>query len=175
MTDHSVASTSAGDALTKGQLATAVSAVAHDYHRLVLLVGPSADGKSRALRGFAKAGAYPMLALGRSLAPSLLELSERQRQHRVATLVAQMVSDAAQGASVLVLDNIEVLFAPSLAVDPLRLLQTIARNVTTVAAWTGVYEGGALTYAAPSHPEHRLYHGADVAVVKHEADTGRTW
>lgn len=86
-----------------------------------------------------------------------------------------MVSDAAQGASVIVLDNTEILFAPSLAVDPLRLLQTIARNVTIVAAWTGVYEGGALTYAAPSHPEHRVYHSADVTVVKHLTDTGRTW
>ena len=54
-----------------------------------------------------------------------------------------------EGSEVVLLDNIELLFATELAQDPLRLLQSLSRNRTIVAAWPGNFDGGALTYAEP--------------------------
>ena len=41
----------------------------------------------------------------------------------------------AEKSDVVLLDNIELLFAVEFAQDPLRLLQSLSRNVTIVAAW----------------------------------------
>ena len=60
-------------------------------------------------------------------------------------------------SDVVLLDNIELLFAVELAQDPLRLLQSLSRNRTIVAAWPGTFDGKTLTYAEPGHPEARRY------------------
>ena len=56
-------------------------------------------------------------------------------------------------------NNIELLFATELAQDPLKLLQSLSRNRTIVAAWPGNFDGAALTYAEPGHPEARRTDG----------------
>lgn len=95
----------------------------------------------------------------------LLELSERQRQRRAAELVGDVLDEAGAEAAVILLDDIEVLFAPSLALDPLKLLQSLARNRSIVAAWPGAFGDGFLTYADASHPEHRSYRAPEAVVV----------
>ena len=60
------------------------------------------------------------------------------------------------------MDNLELLFSPDLAQDPLRLLQGLARNRTIVASWPGFMRGAQLIYAEPSHPEYRRYPELDV-------------
>jgi len=70
-------------------------------------------------------------------------------------------------SDVVLLDNIEILFEVALKQDPLRLLQSISRNRTIVATWSGSIEDGHLVYAAPYHPEYRRYEVGDLLVVKH--------
>jgi hypothetical protein len=74
---------------------------------------------------------------------------------------------------VVMLDNIELLFAPELEQDPLRLLQRLSRNLTIVAAWPGTVDGGCLTYAEPGHPETRRYSSPQACIVS--ADTAVTF
>ena len=70
----------------------------------------------------------------------------------------------------MLLDNIELLFDASLALDPLRLLEEISRNWTLVVAWPGHVEGGWLIYARPGHPEYRRYPVGDLMIVTPTAD-----
>ena len=58
-------------------------------------------------------------------------------------------------------DNIELLFAPVILLDPLRLLKQAARWKTIVAAWSGTYDGSTLSYATPGHDEYRVYSCVD--------------
>jgi hypothetical protein len=66
---------------------------------------------------------------------------------------------------VIILDNIEILFDKSLAVDPLRLLQGVARNHLVLAAWNGNTDGKTLVYADPDHLEYRKYDTPDALIV----------
>ena len=50
-------------------------------------------------------------------------------------------------SELILLDNIELLFAVELAQDPLRLLQSLSRNRTVIASWPGTFDGQSLTYA----------------------------
>ena len=65
----------------------------------------------------------------------------------------------------MLLDNIELLFAPHLAQDPLRLLQRLARNRTIGVAWPGSVAAGVLTYGEPGHGEFRKYVKPEAVVL----------
>ena len=133
------------------------------YYRLVLMVGAPRSGKSRALRELRESRGWPLLNVNLALCERFLELTRKQRAIRLPRILAELI-DALEGEVVL-LDNLEVLFDPPLAQDPLRLLQGLARNRTVVAAWPGGYDGEVLTYAEPGHPEWRRYRAPEAMVV----------
>ena len=81
----------------------------------------------------------------------------------VAWLVERLARE--HESPVILFDNVELLFAPALQLDPLRLLQQTARNRTVVAAWNGRVDDGSLTYAEPSHPEYRRYATDEILLV----------
>lgn len=69
--------------------------------------------------------------------------------------LAEIVDGSA--GDIILLDNIEILFDPSLQQDPLRLLQGMSRNKTVVAAWSGSTVDEHMVYGVPHHPEYRRY------------------
>lgn len=141
------------------------------YHRLLLLVGPPRSGKTTTLREFANKVHWPRLNLNLVLSERLLEVPSRFRQIRVLELLRE-VAEAAPGDG-LVLDNIELLFQRSLQVDPLQALLALSRSRVVVAAWCGDYSDAALTYAAPGHPEYRLYPEPECAILPIESNKVR--
>ncbi len=138
------------------------------YHRLVLLVVPTQGGETSVLREVAKMKAIQCqyINLNLELSHRLLDLTERQRLLQVPRFLGDIV--AKSGDSVVLLDNLEILFDISLRQDPLRLLQGLSRNRTVVVRWKGAVVDGFLTYAAPDHPEHRRYPIDDLLIVREE-------
>jgi hypothetical protein len=134
-------------------VAEQVERAAQLYHRLVIVAGPPRSGKTAALRDLQAERGWPLVNMNLALSERLLELTTKQRALRVAGLVADIVREFA--GDTILLDNIEMLFHPELKQDPLRLLQSLSRNRTVVAAWRGSYSGKSLTYAVPDHPEYR--------------------
>jgi energy-coupling factor transporter ATP-binding protein EcfA2 len=133
------------------------------YHRLVLVVGPAASGKTTALRIFASAGQRQIANVGLELARLLLDLTERQRILQLPGLLEEIVTNP--GSDSAVLDNTEALFASPLRQDPLRLLMGLSRNRTIIASWLGTWDGQSLTYAVPDHPEYRKYSPDGLIVI----------
>lgn len=136
------------------------------YHRLVLIVAPSGSGKTAALQEVARRMDLQRINVNLELSRCLLELTERQRSLQVPRLLGDI---ATKHGEVILLDNIELLFDVSLMLDPLRLLQSIARNQTVVAAWNGSVDKTFLTYAAPDHPEYHHYPARDLLVASPES------
>lgn len=135
-----------------------------DYYKLVLAVGPARTGKTTMLRELAERHGWPRLNVNLNLSERLLDLTHRQRATRVAGILDDMIRE--QNSEVVLLDNIELLFAMDLAQDPLRLLQSLSRNRAIVAAWPGGFDGATLTYAEPGHPEVRRYQEPQAVIVK---------
>jgi hypothetical protein len=148
------------------------------YHRMILVVSPPGGGRTKALRSVQEKTDSRFLNVSLELSRSLLDLTERQRKLQASRVLGQLVSDAAAaseenvepGSGTVLLDNIELLFDASLALDPLRLLEEISRNWTLVVAWPGQVEGGWLLYARPGHPEYKRYPVGDLMIVAPTAD-----
>jgi hypothetical protein len=134
------------------------------YYKLVLAVGAARTGKTAVLTELAVQHSWPRLNVNLRLSERLLELTHRQRATRVAGILGDMIRD--ETSEVVLLDNIELLFAEELALDPLRLLQSLSRNRAIVAAWPGSFDGACLTYAEPGHPEARRYQTPQAVIVK---------
>ena len=134
------------------------------YHRLVLVVGGPRSGKTRSVRAAASAAGWPVVNVNLQLCERLLEVPRRQRPIRAARIFGEIVE--AQASPIVVLDNLEVVFDPELQLNPLSLLQGLARNVTLVVAWPGAYDGQTLVYAEPGHAEERKYVHPDALMVQ---------
>lgn len=146
----------------------AVPTVQDLYYKLILAVGPARSGKTAGLAMVAQHRGWVRLNVNMRLSEPLLELTQKQRKVKVAAILDETIR--AENSSVVILDNIELLFAQELEQDPLRLLQGLSRNQTIIAAWPGTIDGGCLTYAEPGHPEARRYVGPQACIVS-TADT----
>lgn len=132
------------------------------YHRLVLLVGESGSGKTAVLREVAEVLGTSVVNVNLEISRALLDLTSRQRTLRLPGILGQ-IADKAQAT--VFLDNLEILFDNHLQQDPLRLLQSIARNRTVVASWNGKMHSDRLVYAESGHPEYRCYARVDALIV----------
>jgi len=138
------------------------------YYRLMLLAGPQGTGKTAVLQTLAKENLYPLINVNYQLCKGMLELTRNQRTRQVERLFKAVVGSGA--GDVVLLDNLEVLFDPSLEVEPLRLLLNASRNQTLVAAWNGTFRDGTLVYAEPGHPEFAQYKQIEALVVPLDPD-----
>jgi len=119
------------------------------------VVAPAGSGKTEALRAVAARKGCPVVNLSLELSRRLLDVSTRQRPIRASSIVDDIVRG--YPGDVVVVDNLELLFAPELELDPLRMLKHLGRDRTVIAAWPGTIDGSHLRYAEPGHPEARDY------------------
>ena len=132
------------------------------YYRLILIVAPSGSGKTAILQDVSTRIGSALLNLNLEVSHHLLDLSERQRTLQIPHVLEEIVG---RYLSVVLVDNIEILFDVSLKQDPLRLLQLLSRHRTVVASWNGTIDDGYLTYATPEHTEYRRYPTKELMVV----------
>lgn len=138
------------------------------YYRLVLITGKSGSGKTSVIQNLAKRHNTDPVNINLRLSKELLELTTKQRQLKLSEILVQTVSGIGE---MVFLDNIEILFDVGLKQNPLRLLQSLSRNLTVVAAWNGNFHKGKLTYSELGHCEYRKYDLTDVPVVSMNGDT----
>ncbi|MFH1933353.1 MAG: BREX-3 system P-loop-containing protein BrxF [Pseudomonadota bacterium] len=139
------------------------------YHRLMLVVAPSGDGKTTALLDVRDRTGAPLINVNLEISRLMLDLTQRQRALQLPRLLQEIVDQDAGEMSLL--DNTELLFDLGLKQDPLRLLQGLSRNKTVVASWNGAIIEGFLTYAEPAHPEFKRYPVHDFLVASPEMTT----
>ncbi len=62
----------------------------------------------------------------------------------------------------LLVTDTDVLFEPSLQLDPLLLFQRASRQLPLVVTWAGSFERGRLSYAVPEHANYRYWRSPDL-------------
>ncbi|TVQ87803.1 MAG: BREX-3 system P-loop-containing protein BrxF [Chromatiaceae bacterium] len=142
-----------------------VDEVAPLHSKLILLIGPPGCGKTALLaalseQALAEQVHVSVMNLGMELGTRLSKLPNKQRRLQAGNLLREIADEHASG-DLLLVDNIELLFDVSLAINPLDLLKRLAHARRVVAVWPGEYRqvgaGTRITYAETSHPEHRDY------------------
>lgn len=97
---------------------------------------------------------WPKFALGQELSNILLSEGDNRtivaRQWLETTLIGKAPGPV-------ICTDIDLLFEPSLALDPLVIFRQIARHTTLVILWPGSYEDSVLSYATPEHKHYRFW------------------
>lgn len=122
--------------------------------RLILIVGAGHCGKTRLLHALGEELNIAPLNVGLQLARRLSVMPVAQRALSTSEELRALTEQRAPDAPLL-LDNLEVLFEPSLQVSPLDLLRKVAHSRRVIAVWPGDYREDRLTYAEVTHIEHR--------------------
>jgi len=139
-----------------GLLRQAVEQAKNYHSQLVVVAGESA---SLLLEHAASEDGFVAVNLGLELSEKLIEVPRQDRAKSAASLFADLLHE--RNTHVLLLNHIEILFDKTLSIEPLKLLQSSAKNLTLVVAWPGEKTASSLTYAVPSHPEYRYYKASD--------------
>ena len=135
------------------------------YYRLLIVAGPVGTGKTNALQLVSNKTGASLVNVNLEISRELLAMSERQRSVKLPKILEEVTAAATPGHTLVLLDNLEILFDSKLKQDPLRLLQRLSRNRTVIAAWPGLAENRQIVYADPEHPEYRRYPIRDFLVV----------
>jgi hypothetical protein len=133
--------------------------------KLIMLVGPSRSGKTQLLRQFGDQRNIEPLNVGLELGRRLAATPNGKRSFSAGELLRE-IADRKSTDDPLLLDNLELLFEPSLQINPLDLVRMLAHSKRVVAIWPGELRGDRLVYADMSHPEHRDYSRDGVVILE---------
>jgi chloramphenicol 3-O-phosphotransferase len=134
--------------------------------RLVLLVGRPGSGKSKLLRELSTIRGWQYVNCRTFLTEELLEMVPKVRAQEAPGIISGALE--AFKAEVVVLDDMQVLFAPVLQVDPLQLLKHLSRKFSIVAAWPGEFDGHNLKAAASVQPNTKIYDAKGLTIIQIE-------
>lgn len=147
------------------QLERLIGEVGNLNSKLILLVGDGRSGKTQLLRQIgAKLNIVP-LNIGLELGRRLAAMQSNDRGLSAGELLRE-ITDRERAEDTLLLDNLELLFEPSLQLNPLDLIRRLAHSKSVVAVWPGKLRGDRLLYADIGHPEYRNYSRDGVVVLE---------
>lgn len=150
--------------LAKQYLVTAVvQTLTMQGARLALLVTPDVVALARLAQALRAATAWEQIALGPALSAWLLA----QAGPPTPRLLRQgvQVCLAGQDAPTICTD-IDLLFEPTLQLDPLALLRQQSQRRPLAVCWPGTYTAGQLAYAVPTHAHYRAWSGVAAPDVR---------
>jgi len=133
------------------------------YYKIALVVGSSGSGKTNLLKKLCEQMQLPLINLGIGLSQKLLPLTSRERKLKACEIVSELID--AQDAPRLAIDNTEIIFDPSLMINPLGMLQGLSRTRLLIWSWNGEVEDGHVTYAYRGHPEHQRIPTSELTLI----------
>jgi hypothetical protein len=119
---------------------------------LLVIVGPPGSGKTRVVGELTSSLNWPLINLGKEASQRFLSMAVRQRKLKAEETISDVLYAADRRE--VCLDNTEILFDTTLALNPMLLLQNLSRTRRVIATWNGALENGSLVYAYPGHPEY---------------------
>ena len=143
--------------MNETDLHTAIEAFLADqpYYPCCLLISPEIPRLQHAYDALERRYHWPMLSIGAELSDALLSRAPESRSRAVKPMLVSALQQ--RGAGPVLCTDIDLLFEPSLALDPLALLRDLSRSVRLVVTWPGSVANGTLAYAVPAHARYRTW------------------
>ncbi len=147
------------------QLQTSVQALltTPDYYPCLLIVHEEIARLQAAAEALREHVAWPEVGVGAELSAALLPVEPRSRPRQAARWVEKRLAQAEPGP--VLCTDIDLLFEPSLQLDPLVLLRSASRRTRLAVLWPGRYEHGILSYAVPVHTHYRTWADPQVLIA----------
>jgi hypothetical protein len=121
-----------------------------EHYRLVWLAGGTDSERSSLLRALAETEDGVFVEVGKRLSAALLEVPAPLRTASIEECFTACLGGSS--CPVTCLNHLEILFDPSLRINPVTLVKRASRHSLLVAAWPGLTKDGQLTFGSPDHP-----------------------
>ena len=92
----------------------------------------------------------PIINIGKEISSALMKIEAGQRKDRAPDILREIIDDYND----VTLEHIEVLFTPSLEIDPAACILKLCRNRKICYMWPGEIKGEQLFYEQPGNPEY---------------------
>ena len=144
------------------QMYNAVTDFLRTSHPCLLLVHPEVRRLEDAVGELLSAYGWPRLSVGRELSGVLLSETLQRRSRTVRQWMQARLGEMAPGP--VLCTEIDLLFEPTLELDPLGLMRDVGRVTRLVVTWPGSYAGDVLAYAVPAHHHYRTWRRPEVSI-----------
>lgn len=105
----------------------------------------------------------PIVNLSMELSARFLPLTTRERKLKASDITADILD--CSNSPRLAVDNTEIMFDPTLMLNPLGLLQSVSRTRLLIWTWNGSIDNGHVIYAYPGHPEYHRIPTQDMTLI----------
>lgn len=136
-----------------------INELQRSYHKLLIICNGNSDALSDCMTSLG----IPTINLNLELSKALLKVPSSHRSRRAGEIVAEIIRVCKSGK--IYFNHIELLFHPTLQLDPIRLFLNLSRNKVLIISWSGKFKNGVLTYAEFGHPEYREYKDIEAKVI----------
>lgn len=92
----------------------------------------------------------PIINIGKEISSALLKIEPCQRKDRAPDILREIINDYEE----VTLEHIEVLFTPSLEINPAACILKLCRNRKICYVWPGKIKDEQLIYEHPGNPEY---------------------
>jgi len=150
------------DGGTKGNTHNMVTDFLRTSHTCFLLVHPEIRRLEDAATELLSVYDWPRLSVGRELSPVLLSERPQRRSRAVRQWMKTQLRAISPGP--VLCTDIDLLFEPTLKLDPLRLMRDASRATRLVVTWPGSYLDNVLAYAVPGHSHYRTWRKPEVFI-----------
>jgi len=130
---------------------------------LLLIVDPSIQKLDRTAEQICSLYKVKEINLGKELSQFLIPHPKSE----YTSLIIDWVRDKIEQAEIepILFRQTDLLFEPSLNIDPLVLFQQNSRNHTVLVLWAGDYQNNKLCYASREHSHYRVWGNPGVKIM----------
>jgi hypothetical protein len=111
---------------------------------------------------------WQVISIGKELSEFLVTTGENDRSRATRDWLVEELRRKSPGP--VVCKDVDLLFHPSLNLDPLVLFRQASRFTKLVVLWAGSFSDGVLSYAVPEHNHYRHWKDIDGVVIKGVTD-----
>ena len=118
--------------------------IAQDDEKLLIIIGSPGSGKSQLIRELTYQDGWKICEARELFDDEFLEIPRSAAIHRL-------------NARVVMIDNVEFMFAPILNLDPVAMLKKLSRECPIIVSWRGSLEGNTLYFEHNGDPKYAKF------------------
>lgn len=118
--------------------------IAQGDEKLLIITGGPGSGKSKLIRELTFQDGWKLCEAKDLFDDEFLEVPRADRPEKAISLISAAIHRL--NARVVMIDNVEFLFAPILNLDPIEMLKQLSRECPIIVSWRGHLDGNTLYF-----------------------------
>lgn len=129
--------------------------IAQGEEKLLIIIGGPGSGKSKLIRDLTYQDGWKICEAKELFDDEFLEIPRADRPEKAIALISTAIRRL--NARVVMIDNVEFLFAPILNLNPVQMLKDLSKECPIIVSWRGSLEGNTLYFEHNGDPKYAKF------------------